>query len=336
MGNTHAFTVCNFMMAMKHWLERWLLAVWYGNKPLAKYLLLPLTGLFCVLRYWQLAKQQRRQVKHAVPIIVVGNITVGGTGKTPIVIWLVQQLQQLGFRPAVVSRGFGSQGKTGLVQATDDATQVGDEPLLIQRRTRVPVCVNRQRNQAITELLQTTDCNVVIADDGMQHYQMGRDLELCIVDAQRGFGNGFCLPAGPLREPQSRLQHCDVVLRNGADFQVAGEVLHNLCGSATQPLSQLQGQTVHVVTGIGNPQRFQELLAQFEIEVHLHAFADHYHFHPEDLIFADDLAVLMTEKDAVKCFSFARQNCWYLPVNAVLDEAITQTLRKHLQGLKHG
>ena len=322
---------------MSRTLETWLLKRWYGPKRLGTYLLMPLSGLFCVLSWLRRQSLQRQQVHHPVPVIVVGNITVGGTGKTPLVIWLVQQLQQAGLKPGVVSRGFGSRGKAGIVAADDNPTEVGDEPLLIVQRTGVPLCVNRDRNQAVSTLLSQYHCDVIIADDGLQHYRLGRDLEIAVVDGQRRFGNGWCLPAGPLREPIKRLQQCDYVIINGESMQLQGDTLLPLDSDrSAMSLHQLQGQTVHVVTGIGNPQRFIQTLQQAGLKPVLHAYPDHHAFSGVELRFADDLPILMTEKDAVKCRRFATPHCWYLPVNAMLEPALAAALLKHIQGLKHG
>ncbi len=321
-------------------LERWLLNVWYGNDRLGKYLLLPLTGLFCVLAALRCWQHKRRQVKHPVPIIVVGNISVGGTGKTPLVIWLVERLRAAGFQPGVVSRGFGGgrmpYAPTKRVASTDSSADVGDEPLLIVQRTNVPLFVCKDRNQAITALLQQHACDIIIADDGLQHYRMGRDVEICVVDGQRRFGNGWCLPAGPLRESVSRLASCDFVVINGETMHMRGDTLVNLATAETQPLSAWIGKTVHVVTGIGNPQRFIETLEQAGLQVIPHLYPDHHAFTGTELCVDDAHPILMTEKDAVKCRQFAVQHAWYLPIEAVLSEDFAQTLLTRLQGLPYG
>jgi tetraacyldisaccharide 4'-kinase len=310
---------------MKQWLERGLLNVWYGDGWLGKYLLLPLTGIFCVLAAVRRWRHQRQQLKHPVPVVVVGNISVGGTGKTPLVIWLVERLREAGFRPGVVSRGYKK-----------NADEVGDEPLLIIQRTSVPLVVSSNRNQAITALWQEYACDIIIADDGLQHYRMGRDVEICVVDGQRRFGNGFCLPSGPLREPVSRLETCDFIVTNGETMHMHGDTLVNLATAARQPLHALAGKTVHVVTGIGNPQRFFHTLEQAGLRVLAHIYPDHHHFTGEELQFNDTLPILMTEKDAVKCRLFAVQNAWYLPVDAVLTEDFADALLTRLQGFRHG
>lgn len=321
---------------MRQRLERWLLNVWYGDGRLGQYLLLPLSGIFCVLAAVRRWRHQRRQSRHTVPVIVVGNISVGGTGKTPLVIWLVERLREAGFTPGVVSRGFGAKGGQRLVAQSDRAAEVGDEPLLIVRRTGVPLAIGRDRNQAIAALLQQSACDIVLADDGLQHYRMGRDLEICVVDGERRFGNGFCLPAGPLREPVSRLERCDFVVTNGETMQVGGDTLVNLATAAQQALAEFAGRTVHVVTGIGNPQRFIRTLEQAGLQVLPHIYPDHHAFSGAELQFDDAFPILMTEKDAVKCRQFVTPNVWYLPVTAVLDAQLAATLLTRLQGFRYG
>ena len=306
-------------------LERWVLNVWYGNDRFGKYLLLPLTGVFCVLAALNRWRHKRQQVKHPVPVVVVGNISVGGAGKTPLVIWLVERLREAGCKPGVVSRGYKK-----------DADSLGDEPLLIIQRTNVPLAIGKDRNQAITTLLHEHACDIIIADDGLQHYRMGRDVEICVVDGQRRFGNGFCLPSGPLREPVSRLASCDFVVTNGENMTMHGDTLVNLATDSRQSLQALSGQTVHVVTGIGNPQRFINTLEQAGLQVLAHLYPDHHAFTGAEIRFDDALPILMTEKDAVKCRQYAVQNVWYLPIEAVLDECLAQALLKRLQGFNHG
>ena len=340
-------------------LERWVLNVWYGNDRFGKYLLLPLTGIFCVLATLNRWRHKRQQVKHPVPVVVVGNISVGGTGKTPLVIWLVERLREAGFKPGVVSRGFGrnpsptlplsgkgarkntapscsspDKGRLGGVSSSPD--EIGDEPLLIIQRTNVPLAIGKDRNQAIATLLHEHACDIIIADDGLQHYRMGRDVEICVVDGQRRFGNGFCLPSGPLREPVSRLASCDFVVTNGENMTMHGDTLVNLVTDSHQSLQALSGQTVHVVTGIGNPQRFINTLEQAGLQVLAHLYPDHHAFTGAEIRFDDALPILMTEKDAVKCRQYAVQNVWYLPIEAVLDECLAQALLKRLQGFNHG
>lgn len=335
------------MSATKRWLNTWLESVWYGNRPLARRCLSPLSYLFCYLAKRRRAKHCLEQQRFPVPIIVVGNITVGGTGKTPLVIWLIECLRQAGYRPGVVSRGFGGQqADVHLVQAQDQARAVGDEPLLIVQRTAAPLVIGRQRNAAIAHLLAQTDCNLVISDDGLQHYRMARAIEIAVVDGERRFGNGYCLPAGPLREQPERLKDCDFVVTNGK--AVAGEYAMHLHGSnlqaltssAQQALSAFHGQTVHAVTGIGHPARFFNTLKQTGLSLIEHPFPDHHAFVANDLNFPDDLPILMTEKDAVKCRDFPAEiigTAWYLPIEAHLDTAFAEQLLQRLKELtRHG
>lgn len=330
MGSTHVCTPCNFTMK----LETWLLNVWYGDNRFGTYLLLPLSGLFCIssaIRRW---RHKRQAIHHPVPVIVVGNISVGGTGKTPLVIWLVEQLRQAGFNPGVISRGYGGQGMCRKVSVDAHPLQVGDEPLLIAQRTQAPVFIGQARNQSIQQLLQQYPCDIIISDDGLQHYRMGRDLEIAVIDGQRRFGNGFCLPAGPLREPTARLAQCDFVITNGWDMQMQGDKLLNLAGQTTLKLHDLAGQKAHAVTGIGNPQRFLQTLKQAGLQIFEHIYPDHHAFTGEEFHFADDLPILMTEKDAVKCRGFATANMWYLPVSTALGPTLQEALLARIKTLK--
>ena len=317
-------------------LETWLLSVWYGHKPLAQLALLPLTTLYCLISRVKQGLDTRKQVAQPVPVIVVGNITVGGTGKTPVVIWLVEQLQALGLTVGVISRGYGGKAGVATVTANSDPQNVGDEPVLIAQRTHVPLVVGRQRNLAIQRLLADTACDVIISDDGLQHYAMARALEIVVVDGQRQFGNGYCLPAGALREPLSRLASVDFVLTNGQNLQVQGDTLINLRSGNPLKLSEFAGQTVHVVTGIGNPQRFINSLQAAGLTVIAHIYPDHHAFNGTELQLKPDLPILMTEKDAVKCRAFAAEHCWYLPITAHIEADLAQRLLTRIRDLVHG
>ena len=317
-------------------LENWLLSVWYGHKPLARLALLPLTALYCLISRVKQWLDTRKQVVQPVPVIVVGNITVGGTGKTPVVIWLVEQLQALGLSVGVISRGYGGTVGVATVTANSDPQSVGDEPVLIVQRTDVPLVVGRQRNLAIQRLLENTACDVIISDDGLQHYAMARAIEIVVVDGQRQFGNGYCLPAGALREPLSRLASVDFVLTNGQNLQMQGDTLINLKHGQTRKLSEFAGQTVHVVTGIGNPQRFISNLQAVGLSVIAHVYPDHHAFNGTELQLKPDLPILMTEKDAVKCRAFAAEHCWYLPITAHIEADLAQRLLTRIRDLVHG
>jgi tetraacyldisaccharide 4'-kinase len=279
-----------------------------------------------------------RSVALPVPVIVIGNLSVGGTGKTPLTIAVVDELRQRGLRPGVVSRGYGgTQREPLLLGDAPDPAQVGDEPCLIHA-SGAPVAVGRDR-PAAAQLLLDAGCNVVIADDGLQHYRLARDVEICVIDGVRRFGNGRLLPAGPLREPMRRLQRVDLRVCNGgsaADGEYAmrleGGQIASLLDDRRESLQAFVGQRVHAVAAIGNPQRFFDSLRSAGIEVIEHAFADHHRFAPADLDFADDLPLLMTDKDAVKCRGFARPHWWRVPVRAELPDAFYAALVERIGG----
>lgn len=269
------------------------------------------------------------------PVVVVGNITAGGTGKTPLTLALVAALTARGWRPGVVSRGYGgTQREPALLDDHPDPARYGDEPCLI-RASGVPVAVGRDRPAAAALLLQA-GCNVVIADDGLQHYALARDVEICVVDGARRFGNGRLLPAGPLREPLSRLRRVDFRVCNGEAgegeyaMRLAGGTAVSLTDGATRPLADFGGQTVHAVAAIGHPERFFQSLRAQGLTVIGHAFADHHAFVSQDLAVAGDAPLLMTDKDAIKCQSFARPGWWRVPIRAVLDDDFIIALCRRL------
>ena len=319
---------------------------WYQGHPLL-YVFWPLE----VLYRWVVQRKRARFLKGAsdsyraaVPVIVVGNITVGGTGKTPMIVWLIEQCRAQGLNVGVVSRGYGAQPPhvPWTVSATDSATQAGDEPLLIVQRTGVPLVIAPKRAEAVQQLLAEHSIDLVLSDDGLQHYGLARDLELVLIDAARGLGNQRCLPMGPLREPVERLHSVDAVLYNGAAQDSAAgfamqlqpvELVHVRSGRR-EPLSYFPAQQkMHAVAGIGNPQRFFTTLEGLDWQPIAHAFADHAEFTAADLDFADDLPVLMTEKDAVKCRAFAAENCWYLQVAAQPSPAFADWFAEQLKSL---
>ncbi|HHM06447.1 MAG TPA: tetraacyldisaccharide 4'-kinase [Gammaproteobacteria bacterium] len=305
--------------------------MWYG-KHWAAPLLAPVGHLYCALaaaRREAYRKGWLKATRLPVPVIVVGNISVGGTGKTPLVLYLVAYLRQRGLRPGVVSRGYGGQSRREPrdVGPDSDPYAVGDEPVLIARRTGAPVVVAPDRVAAGRHLLARHDCDVLVADDGLQHYALARDLEIAVVDVARGQGRGRCLPAGPLREPPTRLASVDLVINREPGGREPGMRLHggewiNLADpSRRQAPKTWQGRAAHVVAGIGCPERFFAAVQALGCRVHGHAFPDHHRFEAADLAFGDDLPVLMTEKDAVKCRRFARADWWYRPLDAELDAA---------------
>jgi tetraacyldisaccharide 4'-kinase len=276
----------------------------------------------------------------------VGNLTVGGTGKTPLVIWLCAQLRAWGFHPGVVARGYGGNSPEWpcAVSPQSDPREVGDEPVVIFTATGCPVSVGPDRVHAARALLRTGSVNVIVSDDGLQHYRLARDIEICVVDAARRFGNGRCLPAGPLREPVSRLATVDMTIFNGEPqanalhMQVHAANLRNLATGAQISLAELpRDQTVHAVAGIGNPARFFDLLRNEGLTIIEHPFPDHHVFDAADLDFGDMQApVLMTAKDAVKCRAFAQPWHWALDVTAQPETAFVtrlhQLVKERLRG----
>lgn len=313
-------------------------AGWYSRRPV--WWACPLAGLFGIVtalrrRLYRTGRLQ--QVRLPVPVIVVGNVSVGGTGKTPLTIALALALQAAGHRPGVVSRGYGgSQQTPALLGPGADPSRYGDEPCLI-RDNGIEVAVGRDR-PAAAWLLLAMGCDVILADDGLQHYRLARDIEICVIDGVRRFGNGWLLPAGPLREPARRALAADFRVCNGGSPQ-AGEWLMKLQGDQAlrlgaqdecRPLSSWRGQTVHAVAGIGHPLRFFQMLRNQGMTVIEHAFADHHHFVADDFGFADDLPILMTAKDAVKCRGLVGADSWLVPVRADLEPAFFQQLLQRL------
>jgi tetraacyldisaccharide 4'-kinase len=318
----------------------YVIAVWYAGAPVPWWLR-ALQPVYRALRTLHVAPYRiglRRPSRIAAPVIVVGNLTAGGSGKTPLAIALVEALRRRGWRPGVISRGHGGT-ELGplLLDDLPDPARVGDEPCLIRRRTGTAVAVGRDRARAAALLLER-GVNVVIADDGLQNPSFGRDIEICVIDGQRRFGNGLLLPAGPLREPLERLATIPFRVCNGGVAQ-AGEMPMRLLGdvavpvertAATRPLESFAGQRVHAVAAIGNPERFFLGLRAHGIEVIAHPFPDHHAFVASDLAFADELPVLMTEKDAVKCVAFASARFWCVPVRAELPEHFLDALAARL------
>ncbi len=295
------------------------------------FLLSPIAGIYrliIALRYLLYKYNIKKTSKFKLPIIIVGNITVGGTGKTPLVIWLAEFLQKQGFQPGIVSRGYNSKATYPYeVKENSTAAEVGDEALLIKQRTKCPMVIAPNRVAAVQKLLETNNCNIIISDDGLQHYALSRDLEIAVIDAKQRFGNGFCLPAGPLREPIKWLQQVDLIIENGTSMQLLPDKLYNLAEpELTKDLTEFKGKTVHAIAGIGNPQRFFTMLRNFDINVIEHPFPDHYVFHPQDLSYNDELMVLMTEKDAVKCQQLDNNKYWCVPITVQLDERFVQNL----------
>ena len=328
-------------------------AAWYAPHLTALTApLVPLAVAFGAIAFMRRALYRARLLRahHVpVPVIVVGNITVGGSGKTPLVAALTRSLAERGWHPGIVSRGHGrsSSRSTPVIVAPDaDAAEVGDEPLLLAR-TGIPVAVATDRVAAARALLAAhPECNVIVADDGLQHYRLARDFEVAVVDAARGLGNGWRLPAGPLREPAKRLDEVDatvVLVTPGASaswsapnawrMTLVGDTFRRVADPAeTQPASAFAGSNVHAVAGIGNPERFFAQLRSLRIAATGHALPDHHRFVPGDLALPGARAILMTEKDAVKCSVFADERCWYLPVRAHIDPALVARIEEALHG----
>lgn len=319
---------------------------WYSHNPVS-WLLLPVSGLFCLVSLIRRGLYRLgvlKQFTAPVPVIVIGNISVGGTGKTPLLIELCQQLITAGHKPGVISRGYAGQSTHWPVSVTvnSSAAMVGDEPMLIHSRSGCPVVVGPDRKADIDLLLREHDCDLILSDDGMQHYAMGRSAEIAVIDGSRGFGNGLCLPSGPLREPVSRLKTVTMQVVNGGDesessFQVEARQLNALfTETECYRLDQFKGRRVHAIAGIGNPDRFFKLLEMAGIECIRHPFPDHYAYQVQDVCFDDQLPVLMTEKDAVKCFPFKLDNHWYVPIDVRLSETAQQQFNQIIQQVCHG
>lgn len=322
-------------------------AIWYENHPLSL-LLAPLSWLYCVIvttRRFLYRVGLLAVNKLDVPVIVVGNLTAGGTGKTPLVIWLAEYLSSRGYKPGIVSRGYRAGGGKipQRVSADSKPQEVGDEPVLIARRIRCPVVIGRARHIAARALINQPGCDVIIADDGLQHYGLYRDIQINVIDGRRRFGNRRYLPAGPLRESLSRLNDMDLIVVNGPagrrehqmDYQV------NLLVNLTQPdnkvpLNVFKGRSVHAVAGIGAPAGFFACLRQYELDIIPHVFPDHHYYSRDEINFDDDLAVIMTEKDAVKCGDIGSDRHWYLPVEAKLSETFLHRLNTLIEAMPNG
>jgi tetraacyldisaccharide 4'-kinase len=322
-----------------HWLERH----WYRITPL-HILLLPVSYVFLLLvalRRGLYRSGILPREKLSVPVIIVGNITVGGSGKTPLTLWLAQQLIDEGWHPGIISRGYGGGETSGpqAVYASSSTDTVGDEAVLMAQRGLCPVWVGRDRPATGRALLSAhPECDVLLSDDGLQHYRLQRDAEIAVVDGIRRFGNGGMLPAGPLREATSRLKEVDAVVINGGTsagneyrMQLDGTLFYSLLNPETiKHASYFHGLRLHALAGIGHPQRFFSHLNNLGLDVQMHPFPDHHRYTIADLAYADADAVLMTEKDAVKCAAFASEKCWVLRVEAQLDPALTHRILERI------
>ena len=321
-------------------MQEFIQNAWRRKDAFFYIILVPLSWLFALITALRRKLYQFGILKSTalpVPVIVVGNINVGGSGKTPAVIWLGNQLKQRGYKPAVISRGYGGNATQATsVTPASLPSIVGDEPVLIASRCGCPVWVGANRVDAATELLKARpDCNVIISDDGLQHYRLKRDIEIVVVDAETGKNNARLLPAGPLREPLSRLDKVDAIVCNGEtcnsektrtaayQMQLVGEKFYNLAdANLTASSADFNQKKVTALAGIGKPERFFEHLRKQGLTFASLSFADHYAFTAQDLAKIDGDAIIMTEKDAVKCKAFARKSCWVLPVEASIDPAL--------------
>lgn len=330
---------------MRSFLER----CWYGDCRY-RFLLLPPSLLFLLLVVWRRLAYRVglfRTVRLPVPVIVVGNLGVGGSGKTPLTLRIALWLRELGYQPGIISRGYGGHARAPMpVGADSDPALVGDEPLLLARRGVCPVWIGRKRGEAGRRLLaHHPEVDVLVTDDGLQHYALARDMEIVVVDGERGFGNGRLLPAGPLREPLGRLATVDAAVVNGGnpdDFillppsfamRLSGATFRNLREPArTAVAADFTGRQVHALAGIGHPQRFFDHLERLGVRAQTHAFPDHHVFTENDLPCG---TLLMTEKDAVKCTAFAPPDTWFLAVDAELEPGL-KTLIDHTLKARHG
>ena len=327
-----------------HWIERH----WERITPVSA-LLYPASLLYRAAASFLRATGTSARLP--VPVVVVGNLTVGGTGKTPLTLWLAESLRARGLTPGIVSRGYGGRADTPRrVFPDSDPLTCGDEPILLARRSGCEVWIGADRVAAARALLAAgSACDVVLSDDGLQHYALERDVEICVIDGEHGLGNGWLLPAGPLREPAARLASVDALVINGggghsslehlpgnaARFAMAleGREFRNLLNPGqVAGAESFRGKHIHAIAGIGNPQRFFRHLQAMGLDFTAHAFPDHYPFTASDLDYAGAEGVLMTEKDAVKCKSFANEIHWELPVDAAPDPALGELVLRKLGG----
>jgi tetraacyldisaccharide 4'-kinase len=325
-------------------LARWLLARWYQGAPVPFWLgaLERVFILLSGLRRWSYRRGWLPSAHPGIPVVVVGNLVVGGSGKTPLVVALVQALKAHGWKPGVVSRGYGRRGRGLRLVASDcDPADCGDEPLEIRRLTDAPVAVAADRLAAARALAASGEVDCIVADDGLQHYRLRRDIEIVAVDGVRGLGNGRRLPAGPLREAPSRLREADLVLvrdgQGGNAWSLLPTGFVRLHDGVREAIADWRGRSVYAVAGLADPARFFAALAQMGLVLQeTRAFPDHHRYRREDLLFADPLPVVMTGKDAVKCRDFGLPTLWMLEVQASLPASAIDALVGRLQALRDG
>jgi tetraacyldisaccharide 4'-kinase len=330
---------------MKNLFQRWANYVWYQDVFIATWL----TGFtmlfidFVRFRRFLYRKDFLKSTTLPCPVIIVGNISVGGTGKTPLIIALAHYLKQKGFRPGIISRGYGGKNCGAISVSVDSSpAQVGDEPLLIAQKTACPVAIAIKRVEAAQLLLNEFNCNIILSDDGLQHYALKRDIEIAVIDGMRRFGNANCLPGGPLREPLERLNEVDFIIVNGVaeeareiPMSFTAEVAINLKTGEQKPLIEFKNQTCHAIAAIGNSEQFFTFLATKGLTTKNHPFPDHHFFKAKQIHFKDQNPVLMTEKDAVKCSEIATECHWYVPIIAHLPDTFYSQLLNLLKN-HHG
>lgn len=322
-------------------LGRRLDSIWYEGHP-PHFLLVRLEKLYVAgvgARRAMYRCRLKKIHRLPVPVIVVGNLSVGGTGKTPLVIWLAEFFKRLGYAPGIISRGYGGNvgARPRIVGVDSHPKDVGDEAVLMATRTDCPVTVATDRVAAARAILTWFDSDLIISDDGLQHYGLARELEIAVVDGVRRHGNGYCLPAGPLREPLFRLHEVDMIVCNGAGnigefpMEVEGDTAVSLADGSTKKISDFRVTRCHALAGIGNPKRFFDHLSSYGLSLETHTFVDHHQFHKNEITFNDQYPVLMTEKDAVKCRRFASDRHWYVPICATLKPEFGKALLKILR-----
>lgn len=312
---------------------------WYSQSPLWYFLLFPFHALLFLLvglRRILYKIGAFKSTKVTAPVIVIGNISIGGTGKTPFAIYLIEKLQKAGLKPGLISRGYGGSfsqlDSSFLVDTASKVDEIGDEPKMIFNRTGAPVMIDRNRARGAQQLVDEHQVDVVICDDGLQHYKLQRDLEILIVDAQRQFGNKLLLPFGPLREPISRAKSCDLIMNNGENMKLAAPQLIALKTKESTSANDLRAENNFAIAAIGNPQRFFDTLNSIDIEHQAQAYPDHYLFSSDDFKSVKG-NIIMTEKDAVKCEDFADERFFYVSIATELDVKTEQLLDNKLKNL---
>ncbi|AVP96701.1 tetraacyldisaccharide 4'-kinase [Ahniella affigens] len=329
-------------MSQRARFEAQLNAIWYGQQPVPWVLrwLAVIYAWILACRRWLYRTGIKRASRLPVPVLVIGNITVGGTGKTPLTAWLATELARRGWRPGIVSRGYGgSETSTMMLPLDADPAQFGDEPVWLMRAAKCPVAIGRRRADAGRLLIDRIHCDVILCDDGLQHWSLARDIEVLVVDGERRFGNELLLPAGPLREPPSRAERVDFVVVNGsaaAPAEIAMTVdAHRLVAindlTLAKSIADFRGQPVHAVAGIGNPERFFRMLEQKGMQVIRHPFPDHHHFRRSDFEFGTSLPIVMTEKDAVKCACLGLPDAYMVPIDVDLPIQFADQLNRQLR-----